>query len=249
MSARPLSCMVGLGLAVSLAACSSRYDLAPPPGGPQVTVTIKVPEGASVKAIEAQYLSDRCFPPQYGPFNTYGSELLKVKPERQGDSDLYQARLDLDGGSLCHWRLVYVDVGVKYWRAGKLDLAGTVRQDVTATFNVDREAEGNDALPEAIRTRKEVLLRPDYYPYVSGAGSGSAVINFVSSGDSYARAPAAERLAFEPQVQRHFVARMSRDSSGETTILYPDGSKEPADNWHPDVKKLEAIRAGADKQP
>lgn len=246
MSARFFPFVAGLGLALGLTACSSRYELAPPLNGPQVSVTIKVPEGASVKAIEAKYLSDRCFPPQQGPFNTYGSQVLKVKPERQGDSDLYQAWLDLDGGSLCHWRLAYVEVGVKYWRAGKLDLAGSVREDVTALFNVDRQPERLDALPEAVRTRKELLLNAHYYPYVAGAGagSGSAVIRFVASGADYAKGPAAERLVFEPQVESKFVARMSQDAQEAYSILYPDGSRAPAETWHPDVKKLDAIRLG-----
>jgi hypothetical protein len=241
--------IAGLGLALGLTACSSRFDLSPPPGGAQVSVTIKVPEEASVKAIEAKYLSDRCFPPQQGPFNSYGSQVLKVKPERQGDSDLYQARLDLDGGSLCHWRLAYVEVGVKYWRAGKLDLAGSMREDVTALFNVDRQGERIDELPEAVRTRKELVLNAHYYPYVSGAGSGSAVIRFVASGSDYARGPAAEHLVFEPQVERKFVARMGEDAQGKNSILYPDGSRTPAETWYPDVKKLEAIRLGEIKQP
>jgi len=244
MSARLSLLIGGLGLVLALTACSSRYDLAPPPGGPQVTVTIKVPEGASVKAVEAQYLSDRCFPPQQGPFNSYATQELKVKPERQGDSDRYQAQLDLDGGSACHWRLASVTVGVKYWRAGLLDLSGSVREDVTALFNVDRQPERLDALPEAVRTRKELLLNAHYYPYVAGAGSGSAVIRFVASGAGYAKGPAAERLVFEPQVERKFVARMSQDAQGEYSILYPDGSRAPAETWHPDVKKLDAIRLG-----
>ncbi|PNB72290.1 hypothetical protein C1X64_20885 [Pseudomonas sp. GW456-E7] len=155
---------VRLGLALALTGCSSRYELTPPPGSPQVTVAIQAPEGASVKAIEAEYLSDHCFPPQRGPLNSYGSEVLKVKPERQGDSDIYQARLDVDGGSICHWRLVYFKVGVKYWRAGKLDLTGTVRQDVTATFHVDRKIDSDEKLSEAERTGKDVLLRPSTTP-------------------------------------------------------------------------------------
>ncbi|WP_259755321.1 hypothetical protein [Pseudomonas sp. GCEP-101] len=229
---------------LALGACSSRYDLTPPPSGPQVTVTIKVPEGASVKAIEAEYLSDRCFPPQYGPFNRYATQELKIKPKRQGDSDRYQAQLDLDGGSACHWRLATVTVGVQYWRAGKLDLAGTVREDVTAIFNVDRQGERIDELPEALRTRKELLLNAHYYPYVNTVGSGNAVIMFVASGSDYARGPAAERLVFEPRVERKLVARMSRDSAGNIVILYPDGSRLPAGTWHPDVKKLDAMRLG-----
>ena len=245
MNARLSLLIGGLGLALTLTACSSRYDLAPPPGGPPIRVTIKVPEGASVKAIEAKYLSDQCFPPQSGPFNSYGSEVLKVKPQRQGDSDRYEARLDLDGGSICRWRLATVTVGVKYWRAGLLDLAGSMQEDITALFNVDRQPERLNELPEAMRTRKELLLNAHYYPYVAGAGSGSAVIRFIASGSDYAKGPAAERLVFEPQVESKFVARMSQDAQGEYSILYPDGSRRPAETWHPDVEKLDAIRLGA----
>lgn len=244
MSARFPPLIGGLGLVLALTACSSRYDLAPQPGGPQVTVTIKVPEGASVKAIEAEYMSDRCFPPQYGPFNRYATQELKIRPMRQGDSDRYQAQLDLEGGSACHWRLATVTVGVNYWRAGLLDLAGSVREDVTALFNVDRQPERLDEIPEAVRTRKELVLNAHYYPYVNTVGSGNAVIMFVASGSDYARGPAAERLVFEPQVERKLVARMSREPEGNISILYPDGSLLPAETWHPDVKKLDAMRLG-----
>lgn len=236
-----------LSLAISaLVACSSRYGLAPPAGGPQVAVTIKVPEGASPKTIEAEYLSDQCFPRQSGPSNSYGSEVLKVTPERQGDSDLYQARLDLDGGGLCRWHLALVRVGVHYWRAGLLGLSGSIREDVTGSFELDHRAGNETRLSDDELTRSHVTLRPDYYPFVFGSGSGYDAIEFIWDGDRYARAPAARSLVFEPQVHRDLVVRARLDKGGERTFLYPDGSTEPAgSNRKPDVRKLDAIRRDA----
>lgn len=230
-----------------LAACSSRFDLAPPPGGPQLSVTVKVPEGASPMPIQAHYLSDRCFPRQSGPFNQYGEQLLEVKPERQGDSDLYEARLDRDGGSLCRWRLSYVGVGVKYWRAGKLGLEGSVREDVTAGLDVDPKQLDNDRLPAEIREAREVVLRPDYYPYVSFVGSGNAQIEFLGHGDRFVRAPRAQSFRFEPQVHRDTVMRMRKKGS-EVIFMYPDGSETPWTSGGPDVERLETIRLGSERR-
>lgn len=228
---------------LALAGCSSPYDLTPPVGGPQVTVTIKVPEGASPKAIEAEYLSDQCFPKQSGPFNSYGSELLKVKPVRQGDSDLYQAQLDLDGGGLCRWRLALVKVGVQYWRTGLLGLSGSIREDVTGSFELDHRAGNETRLSDEELTRPQVTLRPDYYPFVYPSGSGYDAIEFDWSGDRYARSPAARSLVLEPRVHRDMVVRVRLDDRGERTFIFPDGSREAAgSSREPDVRKLDAIR-------
>ncbi len=239
-----------------LGGCANDYSLAPPANSKQVTVTLKVPEGASPMAVEATYLSDQCFPPQRGPFNSYATEVLKVKPKRQGDSDIYQAQIDLDGGSPCQWRLALVKVGVKYWRASQLGLAGFVHRDATASFHLDRKAQKNtwivddSRLSEEERTRTQVTLRPNFYPYVSRVGSGNAGITFLVSGDSYVRAPAAQKLVFEPQVHRDVVVRMRMDKQGERTYLYPDGSEVPAGTrWEPDVHKLDAIRLGSATSP
>ncbi|MNN15484.1 hypothetical protein D3C81_1285900 [compost metagenome] len=212
-------------------------------GGPQVAVTIKVPEGASPKAIEAEYLSDQCFPKQHGSFNSYGSEKTKVKPVRQGDSDLYQARLDLDGGGFCRWRLTLVKVGVQYWRAGLLGLSGSIREEVTGSFELDHRAGNETRLSDEELTRPQVTLRPDYYPFVFPSGSGYDAIEFVWSGDRYARSPAARSLVFEPRVHRDMVVRVGLDDHRERTFIFPDGSVEAAGSSRkPDARKLEAMR-------
>ncbi|NWA99606.1 hypothetical protein [Pseudomonas gingeri] len=76
--------MALLGLFASLSGCAKDRGLAPPPDSEQITVTVKVP-----KEFEAETMS-------------------------QGQSDLYEAKLPIDGGGKCQWRLSSVIFGVVY---------------------------------------------------------------------------------------------------------------------------------------
>ena len=118
MSARFSPLIGGLGLVLALTACSSRYDLAPPPGGAQVHFSIKVPQDLAADPMRVMYRSAKCPATRSGAdwtaYQEDGRHVIEVEPQRQGSSDLYVADLAVDGGGACQWRLSNVTFGVRY---------------------------------------------------------------------------------------------------------------------------------------
>ncbi|SBW80544.1 hypothetical protein PVE_R1G2660 [Pseudomonas veronii 1YdBTEX2] len=118
MNAR-LSPMSGaLLLLLSLNGCAQNQALAPPPGGEQVSIVVKVPQNLAAEPMQVMYRSEKCPIKRSGPdWTTYeedGYLSTTVQPQQQGQSDLYEAKLPINGGSRCQWQLSNVTFGVTY---------------------------------------------------------------------------------------------------------------------------------------
>src|SRR5690606_18237874 len=102
----------------SISGCARDYSLAPPTESEYVTVTIKVPDELVAETMNVMYRSPICRRISYGAsgqrFELDGFHNVDMQPQRQGQSDLYQAKLPIDGGGGCQWRLSNVTFGVAY---------------------------------------------------------------------------------------------------------------------------------------
>ncbi|MDF3931924.1 hypothetical protein [Pseudomonas citronellolis] len=109
-------------LLLSLAGCTGqgiRNDaFSPPSGGEQVTVTVKVPKDLAADTMRVMYRSQKCQVKRSGAdwtsYEEDGRYAMEVVPQRQGQSDLYVAKLDRSGGGPCQWNLSNVTFGVRY---------------------------------------------------------------------------------------------------------------------------------------
>lgn len=104
----------------SLGGCAqtSRVDFSPPPGGETVSVTVKVPKELAANTMRVMYRSEKCpISRTDGDGKRYeieGAHAIEIEPQRQEQSDFYEASLPRDGGDTCPWRLSNVTFGVHY---------------------------------------------------------------------------------------------------------------------------------------
>ncbi|WP_248161755.1 hypothetical protein [Pseudomonas sp. W15Feb34] len=105
-------------LLVSVSGCAQNTTLSPPPGGEQVSITVKVPPNLAADPMRVMYRSEKCPIKRSGPdWSSYeedGYLSTTVQPQQQGQSDVYEVKLAINGGSRCQWQLSNVTFGVTY---------------------------------------------------------------------------------------------------------------------------------------
>lgn len=217
-------------------------------------MTVKVPPNLAAKPMQVLYRSEKCLIKRFRPDRTSYEEddylVTMVQPQQHGQSDLYEAKLPIDGGGGCQWRLSTVDFGVIY--------ANTTHFGQ----NVEANPEGGVIvmfdyyLPQqfsAFERTKEagghVLIRQNYYPWVSEHFVGGHKKLARLLGDSgtylYYYALDARNVELEPQLHADYVVYSvePEDNKGYTHFTYPDDSVV-ADDRGPNFQKLQAIRLG-----
>ncbi|MCP1446151.1 hypothetical protein J3D54_005283 [Pseudomonas sp. GGS8] len=253
----PLSRTSGaLLLLFSLSGCAQNQALSPPPGGEQVSMTVKVPQNLAAEPMRVMYRSEKCPIKRSGPdwtsYEEDGYLATTVQPQRQGQSDLYEAKLPINGGSSCQWQLSNVTFGVTY--ANTTHFGENVKAGpgggVIVMFD-QHLPQRRSAFEPTIKVSGDVLIRQDYYPWVSEhfIGGHKKLAWLIGEGEmySYYRAPTARKVAFEPLLHADYVvysvAPKVQKEGNHTQVTYPDGSVT-ATGSKPSFKKLQAIRLG-----
>lgn len=146
-------------------------EFSPPAGGEQVTVTVKVPQDLAADTMRVMYRSQKCPIKRSGAdwtsYEEDGYYPIEVVPQRQGQSDLYIAKLDRSGGGACQWNLSNVTFGVHYEnteRFGpnvKYGYGGGVVVVFDKNLPQRRSMDGIEDVDGDIR------IEEDYYPWVS----------------------------------------------------------------------------------
>ena len=240
----------------SLSGCAKDYNLAPPVDSEQITVTVKVPDQLKAKAMRVMYRSKICtFINHTASGEAYkrdGYRKIDIQPVRRGESDLYEAKLAVDGGGTCQWRLSNVTFGVVYKDP---TIFG---QNVTfgAGGGVVVVFDNNDSSRGGIGKKVEgdLTIRKDYYPWVSERFLSQYThrVSLMGEGDIYLdyQALQAKNVYFEPVLHPDFILRSvgpkEKKEGNYTVFTLPDGSVI-ADGL-PETKfpKLQAIRKAAE---
>ena len=253
----PISRMSGvLLLLVSLSGCAQNQTLSPPPGGEQVSVTVKVPQNLAADPMRVMYRSEKCPIKRSGPdwtsYEEDGYLSTTVQPQRQGQSDVYEAMLPINGGGRCQWQLSNVTFGVTYantMQFGPDVKAGLGGGAVIVMFD-QRLPQRRSVFEPTIEVSGDALIRKDYYPLVNEQfiGRHEKLALLFGEGEiySYYRAKNARKVAFEPLLHSDYVLYSMEpkvQSEGYSRYTYPDGSVV-ADGRDPSFKKLQAIRLG-----
>lgn len=109
---------MGCLLLLTLTGCAQNQTLAPPPGGEQVSITVKVLPNLAAEPMRVMYRSENCPIKRSGAdwsrYEEDGYLSTTVQPQQQGQSDEYEAKLAINGGSRCQWQLSNVTFGVTY---------------------------------------------------------------------------------------------------------------------------------------
>ncbi|WP_339438403.1 MULTISPECIES: hypothetical protein [unclassified Pseudomonas] len=255
-----LSRMSGvLLLLFSLSGCAQNRTLSPPPGGEQVSVTIKVPEDLAAEPMRVMYRSEKCPIKRSGPdwtsYEEDGYLSTTVQPQRQGQSDVYEAKLPINGGGRCQWQLSNVTFGVTY--ANTTHFGENVKAGpgggVIVMFD-QHLPQRRSAFEPIIKVSGDALISKDYYPWVSERfiGGHKKLAWLVGEGEmySYYRAPTARKVTFEPSLHASYVVYSLGSKVHKVGVYpeltYPDGSVT-ATGSKPSFKKLQTIRLAAEK--
>ncbi len=252
-------CAALLTLFASLTGCAKDQSLAPPVNSEQVIVRIKVPTELKAETIKVMYRSTLCtFTDHnaYGePYHRDGYQNMEIDPAQLDNSDIYEAKLSIDGGGACQWRLSNVTFGVSYReleRFGK-DVSFGAGGGVVVIFD-------NNASPQGganVKVDGDLTIKENYYPWVDEGfiGGHKKDVSLLGEGYDYYRmyqAPSAKLISFEPILHSGFLMYSTgpkeKKKGSFATFNYPDGSIERIARAKPNFHKLETIRLAAEKK-
>ncbi|MFJ3483670.1 hypothetical protein ACIPL1_09835 [Pseudomonas sp. NPDC090202] len=119
MSIREKLIVVTLVIGVtSLNGCAKDERFLPPADNEYVTVTVKVPSDFEADTMQVMYRSPLCTQNRGDSagrsYEVDGFHSIEIQPSRLGETDLYQAKLAVNGGGQCQWRLSNVTFGVAF---------------------------------------------------------------------------------------------------------------------------------------
>ncbi|EIK93211.1 lipoprotein [Pseudomonas sp. M47T1] len=243
-----------LTLLVSLSGCAKDYSLAPPPNSEQMTITVKVPKELVAETMRVMYRSATCKRITHGAsgqrIELEGYHDINVQLQRQGQSELYVAKLPMDGGGSCQWHLSNVTFGVAYadpTHFGENVTSGGGGGVVVIFDHNDSPRGGAD-----FEVDGDLTIKKDYYPWVDEEflGPYKKTINLAGAGDFYLmyQVLQARQVYFEPVLHSDFVVYSAgpkvKKKGNFTTITYPDGSVQANERYRPSFQKLQAIRLG-----
>lgn len=246
-----LSCMF-----VSTYGCATDRSLVPNLSGEQITVTVKVPEALIAEEMQIVYRSKLCTFTDYTasgvPYKRDGYKSTNIQPVRHGLTDLYEAKLAIDGGGACQWRLSNVTFGVMYkdpTQFGDGVVYGAGGGIVVIFDHNDSGRGGADRKVEG-----DLIMRKDYYPWTheSFIGGYEKSVSLTGDGHIYSKyqATQARKVYFEPVLHSAFIARSVgpkvKREGNRTLYYYPDGSSSPVPQFRPNFRKLQSIRLAAE---
>ncbi|WP_426781211.1 hypothetical protein [Pseudomonas syringae] len=253
---KPVLLVAGTTLLISLSGCAKDYGLAPPVDSEKITVTVRIPKELKARPMKVMYRSPVCtFTDHTGSGVAYkreGYQKLDIEPVRVGESDLYEAKLPVDGGGTCQWRLSNVTFGVVHKNPAQFgeNVIYGAGGGVVVVFDHNKPSRSGSS----IEVDGDLNIRKDYYPWVDEEFLGRYIktINLVGEVETYLgyEALQARKVYFEPVLHSDFVlysAGPKKKKKGNyTRFVFPDGSVVA--DGRPDSKflRLQAIRKAAE---
>ncbi|MCJ8204602.1 hypothetical protein [Pseudomonas sp. RGM2987] len=245
-----------VSLLVSLSGCAKDYRLAPPVDSEQITVTVKVPEELEAEVMQVMYRSATCKRVTHGAsgqrIELEGYHGIDVYPQRQGQSNIYQASLPMDGGGPCKWRLSNVTFGVAYKDPSRFgeNVTYGAGGGIVVIFDHNNSPRGG----ANFEVEGDPIIRKEYYPWLSETflGGYNKDINLLGEGGIYVkyRALQARQVYFEPVLHSNLmlysVGVKEKKEGNFVTYTYPDGSVVADGRPNSKFLKLQAIRLAAE---
>ena len=240
---------------VLLTACYDRTDqtFSPPENARRVTVAVKVPEGITLLPMQMLYRSERCKSKGYNSSNEaydirgYNGFLQAFST--QGNSDIRQQRIAIDGGGPCQWQLNSLKVSFKIANNNPL-VQGKEVIETHYIFDFDdygfSDGYGTGKAKEA---RGELALKTDFFPVVTRLDKNDISLEFFGGDTGYEQWSRRFRLQdtrsiyIAPVVHLNKVVTLTPpDRSNDFTATYPDGSTEQIPHIYPNYEKLLSMK-------
>jgi len=244
-----------LALMFPLAGCASRpdYTLNPPASTEWVNIYLKLPAQVEIMPMDVLYRSDKCQREVYDEKTESHRSLEKGKnPQvfrmiQQGNGDIWQRRIALDGGGKCEWKLSTIRIDMKLNRNIPLT-QGKDPTSVSYVFAFDDEFYSGGGMPGQ---RKEVQgnleIKTDFFPmvFINHAFNETDIDMFGGNvrklqWSRHYRVYDTQKIVITPVLHINKVVTLESPVTppGKVTVTYPDGSKESVSGIIPDYKKL-----------
>ncbi len=239
-----------------LTACYEKTDqtLSPPENARRVTVAIKVPDGITLLPMQVLYRSERCKSKGYNSSNEAyeirGFNGFKQAFPAQGNSDIRQQRIAIDGGGPCQWQLNSLKVSFKIADDNPLVIGKEVIE-TNYIFDFDdygfSDGYGTGKAKEA---SGDIDLRTDFFPMVTHHIDNTTSLKFFGGDTGYEqwrrryKLKNAQNIHIEPVVRLNKIVTLNPPliRPGNITATYPDGSSEQIPHIYPDYEKLLSMK-------
>lgn len=240
-----------------LSGCASRsdYTLNPPASTEWVTVAVKLPPETEVIPMDVLYRSDKCQREVYDETieshismdRGLNPQLVTLQP--QGNSDIRQVRVAVDGGGRCEWKLsaIRVDIQMK----GDAPLAsGKHILPTSYVFGFDDQAYGSgEGSGRKREAHGDLTLKTELFPMtvLNHVFNENTIALFGGDTDyekwsRHYRLYNSKHIVIEPVLYSKKIVSLetpkSRKDSPGMTVLYPDGTTEKVDDIYPNYDKL-----------
>ena len=240
----------------SLSGCAKDYSLAPPADSEQITVTVKVPKELSARTMHVMSRSKLCtFTDRTASGVAYrrdGYQKANIQPEQQGQSDLYVAKLSVDGGGACLWRISNVTFGVVYANTAQFgeNVTSGAGGGVVVVFDHNNSPRGATGK----KVDGDLTIRKDYYPWVNEGFLSQYThrVSLMGEGDIYLdyQALKARYVYFEPVLHSDFILRCvgpkEKKEGNYTVFTLPDGSVIADGRRETKFSNLQSIRKASE---
>ncbi|MCZ7837068.1 hypothetical protein [Atlantibacter hermannii] len=236
-----------------LNSCAHAMDktLSPPSDNQWINVEVKNPSRYTKPfPLEVTYISHKCLKDRTSGFDGAsviepGYNGIKIPLQQQGNSDVWSARVALNGGGSCSWTLSEFNVGIEYIDATHLrkDLVPGNAAGVTIAFDNDASRNGQFTF-----VKGDVNLTPQYYPYIreKRLGGVANTLSFLGEKDFLSiRTEGANNVIFSPKLDERKVVRFigveKKVKGVYPKIIYPDGSLAPEKTLLPDFDTVDKM--------
>jgi len=247
-----------------LSGCHLTRDqmLSPKPEAGTIKVTIKVPEELVARDMKVIYRSTKCTWTSRSMLD--GEKLtrdsyttLNSRPVHNSETGLSEAKLAVDGGGKCNWRLSSAFLGVEYKDSSTFGdgVEFGVGGELVVEFDETDSAYGGPNTLIISSPDGTLSLSEHYYPWLSEGfvGGHRKTIHLKRKGYSVItlRAPNVHTIHFEPILHSGHLVRsvgpMVKQKGVRSIFYYPDGSHSMESRGEPSFQKLEAIRQAAER--
>ena len=232
--------------------CAPRSDknktLSPPANTEWVTVGIKLPAGIEALPLNVLYRSEIC---QRARYNSAGEKYYisgfnpnTVALKQQGNSDIYQTKIALNGGGSCQWQLSEVWMSIIYKKTLNIDsdFETIPSHRLILIFNDHKFRP-----PELIRNLiKNEEIELNYYPvFINSKIENRKKIILFNSWDrsQYISTNNEKNILFSPIYHKDNITKidMPKELGSANIIYYSDGTIEKINASRPNYNKLKSI--------
>lgn len=258
----PLSTLAILLSVLFSSACAGTTDrtLSPPYDTKWVNVEVKNPSHFTKPfPLEVVYISHKCMKSSINGVDGFREEKpsyngVKVVLLQQGSSDYWRAKVAINGGGLCEWKLSEFNLGIEYIDATHLGDKLVPGTAVGATIAFDRLAVQNGKFDSA--NSNKLMYEPKLYPLIkrwseTKDSSQPDKLYLFGKKDAfwnvYVNPNINENLdvVFKPSIDEHKVVEMifpyEKKKGGIFKLIYPNGDIIMTKSSKPDFDKIDKM--------